>query len=83
MALCLEAIVLILPPEDAIAMSIPMVVLTAAAQCKRWRSRQRQGGGNNDGTQYREPELVHQRAPLGRFRQLDRHLLHETTVDKR
>ena len=51
MALCLEAIVFILTPGDAIAISITMEVLTAAAQRERWRDRQRQGGGENDGTQ--------------------------------
>jgi hypothetical protein len=51
MALCLEAIVFILPPTDAIAISITMVVLTAAAQRERWLDRQRHGGGENDGAQ--------------------------------
>ena len=50
MALCLEAIVLILTPGDAMATSITMEVLTATAQRERWRNRQRQGGGENDGT---------------------------------
>jgi hypothetical protein len=51
MALCLHAVVFILPPGDAIAISITMGVLTAAAQRERWRDRQRQTGGENDGTQ--------------------------------
>ena len=51
MALCLEAIVFILPPGDAIAISITMEVITAAPQRERWRDRQGQGGGENDGTQ--------------------------------
>ena len=51
MALCRHAIVLILTPEDAIAISITMVVRTTAAQRERWRDRQWQGGGENDGTQ--------------------------------
>jgi hypothetical protein len=51
MALCLEAIVFILPPGDALAIAITMEVLTTAAQRERWRDRQSQGGGENDGTQ--------------------------------
>jgi hypothetical protein len=51
MALCLEAIVFILTPGDAIAISITMGVLTTAAQRERWRDRQRQRGGENDSTQ--------------------------------
>lgn len=50
MPLCFEAIVFILSPGDAIAMSITMEIVTAAAQRERWRGRQRQGGGENDGT---------------------------------
>ena len=57
MALGLEAIVFILPPRDAMAISITMGVLTATAQRERWRDRQRQGGGENGGTQEREPKL--------------------------
>jgi hypothetical protein len=64
MALCLEAIVFILPPGDAIAISITMEVPTAAAQRERWRDRQRQRGGDNNGTEQCEPKLFHQHAPL-------------------
>jgi hypothetical protein len=51
MALCLEAIVFILPSKDTMAIAIAMGILTAAAQRKRWRGRQGQSGGDNDGAQ--------------------------------
>ena len=51
MALCLEAVVFILSPGDAMAIPITMEVLTAAAQRECWWDRQRQGGGENNSTQ--------------------------------
>jgi hypothetical protein len=64
MALCLEAIVFILPAGDAMATSVTVGVLAAAAQRERWRDRQRQSSGENGGTQQRQPKLFHQRSPL-------------------